>query len=48
MQTVAELQVKHGDVHCMHVLVFERKFEPPQLKQIEGLVVEHVAHEEKH
>ncbi len=48
MHTAAELQLRHGAVHVTQVLVFERKLEVPQLRQIEGLFVEQVAHDEKH
>lgn len=48
MQAVAELQLKHGDVHDTQVLLFDRKLEVPHVEQTEGLFVEQVAQEEKH
>jgi hypothetical protein len=48
LQAVAELQLRHGDVHDTQVLLLDRKLETPHVEHTEGLFVEQVAQEEKH
>lgn len=48
VQTVREEQLRQVVGQAMHELELERKLEVPQLRQLEGLLVEQVAQDWKH